>query len=175
MRSGWPLPKLPQPGPAHRALRAHGSASPLTEAAVQTNHGIEGDWHSRANTSAQLTLIEEEALERAAWTLDRAIPTGASRRQVVVRGLPLNPTVGKCLPNGEVKLEVVMRCDPCDRMERTIGSGARAALEGRGGIRTRVRQGGMLRVGDPVVVLDPVPAEIRSHRHSVSTLRPASA
>jgi MOSC domain-containing protein YiiM len=136
----------------HRVAVKHGPAELLTEVAVQTDYGIAGDWRSRAHTSAQLTLIEEEALEHAARTLDRPMSPGASRRQVVVRGLPLNPTVGKLLRVGELELEVVMRCDPCDRMERTIGPGARAALEDRGGVRTRVRKGGLLCVGDPVAV-----------------------
>jgi len=125
---------------------------------VRANYGIEGDWRSRANTGAQLTLIEEEALYHVERTLGRVVKPGASRRQVVVRGIALNPTVGQRLRVGDLELEVTSLCDPCDNMERTIGPGARAALTDRGGIRTRVLAGGTLRVGDRVTVLEPVAA-----------------
>jgi MOSC domain-containing protein YiiM len=99
-----------------------------------------------------VTLIEEDALLAAGSALGLVVPPGASRRQVVVRGVALNPTVGQTLRVGEVVLAVTGRCDPCGNMEDTIGPGARAALANRGGVCARVLQGGRLRVGDTVAV-----------------------
>lgn len=142
----------------HRVTVKDAPAEPLTEAVVRADRGIEGDWRGRPNSGGQLTLIEEEALEGVARRLGITVQPGSSRRQVVVRGMALNPTVGKVLRVGEVEVEVVMLCDPCDNMERKIAPGARDALTSRGGIRTRVLKGGTLRVGDRVSVLEPVPA-----------------
>jgi MOSC domain-containing protein YiiM len=134
----------------HTVRERDGVAVPLPEASVRAGYGIEGDWRSHDRSTRQLTLIEEEALLAVEQELGRPVPPGASRRQVVVRGLPLNATVGKTLCAGELLLAVTGLCDPCDNMERKIGPGARAALAGRGGICARVLRGGTLRVGDAV-------------------------
>jgi MOSC domain-containing protein YiiM len=76
------------------------------------------------------------------------IPAGASRRQLVVRGVKLNELIGQRIRIGAVRLFVETPCDPCSRMEETIGAGAREALEGRGGVRCFVLAGGELHVGD---------------------------
>jgi MOSC domain-containing protein YiiM len=142
----------------HRAPVKDAPAEPLAEAVVRENYGLEGDWRSRAGKGRQVTLIEEEALDAVGHALGTPVKLGASRRQVVVRGLPLNPTVGQVLRVGEVELQVTGLADPCDNMERTIGPGARAALDDRGGVCARVLRGGTLRVGDPVRVAELVPA-----------------
>ena len=139
----------------HRAAVKDGVAEPLREAVVREDYGIEGDWRSRGGKDRQVTLIEEEALLAVGERLGAPVKPGASRRQVVVRGLPLNATVGQVLRVGDVELQVTGLADPCDNMERTIGPGARAALEDRGGVCARVLRGGTLRVGDAVRVVEP--------------------
>ena len=139
----------------HRAAVKDGVAEPLAEALLRDNYGIEGDWRSRGGKDRQVTLIEEETLLAVGQTLDEPVQPGASRRQIVVRGLPLNPTVGHVLRVGEAELKVMGLADPCDNMERTIGPGARAALGDHGGICARVLRGGTVRVGDPVAVGEP--------------------
>jgi MOSC domain-containing protein YiiM len=96
-------------------------------------------------------LIETEVLEEVGRRLGTPVPLGASRRQVVVRGITLNDLLGKRLRIGAVRVFVETPCDPCSRMEETIGGGARKALEGRGGVRCFVLAGGELRVGDAIV------------------------
>ena len=139
----------------HRVAMKEAPAEALSEAVVRADHGIEGDWRSRVGSRRQVTLIEEEALQRVERTLGMTVRPGSSRRQVVVRGLPLNPTVGQVLRVGELELEVTMLADPCDNMERTIGPGAREALGVHGGIAARVLSGGTLRAGDKVRVAEP--------------------
>jgi MOSC domain-containing protein YiiM len=80
------------------------------------------------------------------------VPSGASRRQVVVRGIALNDTVGKRLRVGPLVVEVHELCDPCENMESKIGPGAMRAMEGRGGVCGRVIVGGVLRPGDRVEI-----------------------
>lgn len=141
----------------HRVAAKQGPAELLAEANFIANFGLEGDWRSRKGRGRQITLIEAEALAAvtAALGMDE-IPAGASRRQVVVRGLALNTTVGKKLRIGPLLVQVHDLCDPCRNMEKMIGRGAEAALEDRGGICGKVLEGGMLRPGDQVTVVTDV-------------------
>ena len=135
----------------HRALERSAPAEPLAAARILPDFGLEGDFRS-ARPGRHVTLIEEETLSAVGALLGIAIPAGASRRQIVVRGLSLNPTVGQTLHVGEVLLAVTSLCDPCSKMEDKIGLGAREALVNRGGVCARVVSGGLMRVGDTVAV-----------------------
>ncbi|HYG73890.1 MAG TPA: MOSC domain-containing protein [Planctomycetota bacterium] len=141
----------------HRVQKKGGPAEALSEANFVTNFGLEGDWRSRKGRGRQITLIEEEALIAVAAMLKMpSIPSGASRRQVVVRGLALNDTVGKRLRVGPLLIEIHDLCDPCRNMETMIGRDAKRAMKNRGGICGRVIEGGILRPGDTVCVLPTV-------------------
>jgi MOSC domain-containing protein YiiM len=135
----------------HIVRQRDGAAESVERATVQTNYGLEGDWRSRRNRHGQLTLIEAEVLEEVGRFLGSHVPSGASRRQVVVRGIKLNDLIGQRVRIGAVRVFVETPCDPCSRMEETIAAGARKALEGRGGVRCFVLAGGELRVGDPII------------------------
>jgi MOSC domain-containing protein YiiM len=135
----------------HIVRQRDGAAEAVEQATAQTNYGLKGDWRSRRNRSGQLTLIEAEVLEEVGRLLGSGVPSGASRRQVVVRGVRLNELLGQRIRIGGVRLFVETPCDPCARMEETIGTGAREVLEGRGGVRCFVLAGGELCVGDAIV------------------------
>lgn len=135
----------------HRVGKRNAPALALDTATFIADRGLEGDWRSRKGRARQITVIEEEALQHTAAALGRApIDDGASRRQVVVRGIDLNATVGKRLRIGSLLVQVDELCDPCRNMERTIGRGAQAAMGNRGGICGRVLEGGVVRPGDAV-------------------------
>jgi MOSC domain-containing protein YiiM len=140
----------------HIARRRNGVAEAVDRVMVQTNYGLEGDWRSRRDRGGQVTLIEAEALEEVAHHLNLSIPSGASRRQIVVQGVRLNDLLFQRIRIGAVRLFVEDLCEPCERMEETIGPGARATMQGRGGVRCRVLQGGEIGVGDAVAV-EPFP------------------
>jgi MOSC domain-containing protein YiiM len=135
----------------HIVRQRAGGAEAVEQATAQTNYGLEGDWRSHRNRSGQLTLIEAEVLEEVGRLLGSRVPSGASRRQVVVRGVRLNDLLGQRIRIGGVRVFVETPCDPCARMEETIGAGAREALQGRGGVRCHVLAGGELCIGDPIV------------------------
>ena len=134
----------------HIVRQRHGAVEAVGRATVQTNFGLQGDWRSRRNRSGQLTLIEAEVLTEVEQFLGTPIPPGASRRQVVVRGINLNGLIGRRIRIGEAHLFIETPRDPCARMEETIGAGARDALEGRGGVRCFVLAGGEVAVGDSI-------------------------
>jgi MOSC domain-containing protein YiiM len=117
--------------------------------------GLEGDCRSRPGHDRQVTIIEAEALEQVAQKLGLlGVPSGSSRRQVVVRGVGLNDTIGKHLRIGPVLIAVNGPCDPCAKMEIKIGPGAKEAMRDCGGVCGRVVEGGAIRPGDPVRVID---------------------
>jgi len=134
----------------HRVSERDAPAVALETARFIADLGLEGDWrHGR-----QITLIEAEALDAVAAQLGLPrVPPGASRRQVVVRGLSLNAMVGRRLRVGELLVDVYDRCDPCQNMESKVGAGAMRAMKDRGGVCGRIIEGGVLRPGDPVTVV----------------------
>jgi MOSC domain-containing protein YiiM len=135
----------------HLVRQRNGATEAVDRVMAQTNYGLDGDWRSGRNRGGQLTLIEAEVLEEVGRVLGYPIPAGASRRQIVVRGLKLNGLIGQRVRIGAVRVFVETPCDPCARMEKTIGVGAWAALEGRGGVRCFVLSGGEICVGDRVI------------------------
>lgn len=135
----------------HITHERDGAAEHVGRVVALTNYGLEGDWRSRRNRGGQLTLIEAEALDEVGRLLGCPVPSGASRRQIIVRGVDLNALIGQRIRIGAVRLFVETPCDPCGRMEKTIGEGAWKALEGRGGVRCFVLAGGMIHTGDQLI------------------------
>jgi len=139
----------------HLVSRRHGPATALDVAQFVADYGLTGDFRSRKGRGRQITIVEAETLEHVAARLGiEAVPAGASRRQVVVRGIDLNAALGKLLRMGDVLVGVEAPCDPCSNMEVKIGPGARQAMLNRGGVCGRVLEGGAIRPHDPVIVID---------------------
>jgi MOSC domain-containing protein YiiM len=139
----------------HIVRQKDAPAVELDVAQVIADYGLDGDWRARWGRSRQMTLIELETLERVATTLGLpVVPPGSSRRQIVVRDVNLNDAIGKRLRIGPALVVVEKPCDPCTRMEIAMGRGARNALEGRGGVCARIVEGGAIRPGDAVTIVD---------------------
>lgn len=98
----------------------------------------------------QLTLIDAAALEALDRDYGIRLAPGASRRNLVTRGVPLMELVGKTFWAGDALCEGVRECAPCMHLEGLTRGGVRRALEGRGGLRADIRRGGTIRVGDSV-------------------------
>jgi MOSC domain-containing protein YiiM len=135
----------------HLVRQRDGATEAVDRVMAVTNYGLDGDWRSRQNRGGQLTLIEAEVLEEIGQALGYSVPPGASRRQIVVRGVRLNELIGQRVRIGSVRVFVETPCDPCARMEKTIGAGAWVALEGHGGVRCHVLVGGEICLGDPLI------------------------
>ncbi|MDR4504788.1 MAG: hypothetical protein MRK01_08390 [Candidatus Scalindua sp.] len=127
---------------------------PCNYVAVRPNFGIEGDYRSGKYQGSQVTLVEAETMDEASRRLGYKISGGASRRQIMVKGISLNQLTGCRLRLGSIVVEGDALCKPCNNMDWRIGSGAKEAMDGKGGIRCRVIKGGRLRVGDRVTIED---------------------
>ncbi len=121
--------------------------------------GLEGDRYFEARGSfsrwpgphRDITLIAEEALAEMARETGETLLPEASRRNVLVRGVPLNDLVKKTFWVGEVQMEGLRLCQPCKYLARH--SGIPSVLPGlirRGGLRARILNEGHIHVGDAV-------------------------
>ena len=132
--------------------------APVEQVSAVAGAGLAGDRYfgkpgGRYASVCQVTLIEAEAVEAVRAT-GRAFAPGDSRRNLVTRGVELNALVGRTFRIGGAVLRGVEPCDPCVRLERLTYRGVMRDLDGRGGLRAEVVDGGDIRVGDEVV-LDP--------------------
>jgi MOSC domain-containing protein YiiM len=125
--------------------------------------GIEGDryllatgtYSKKPSPDRQLTLVEAEILD---WLRDEhghTVTPEECRRNVVTRGIALNPLVGRTIAIGRTRLHVHRLCQPCRYIEKLLGQpGLYEAWWDKGGIRCEILTGGEIRLGDTVTVLD---------------------
>jgi len=109
--------------------------------------GIEGDKHAAAASKRQVLLADKEALD-AVGVLPGTIKENITVEGVNVMQLPAGTMVR--LGRSAV-LEITAVCEPCFRMDE-IRDGLKQELEGRRGMVSRVVQGGIISVGDPITV-----------------------
>ena len=122
---------------------------PVTSARAVENLGLEGDRHARPDSKRQVLLIEAETLEKF------GLRVGEVKENITTRGIALmSLSVGTRLRVGEAVLELTGECRPCERMEE-LRPGLRQALGGQRGMLARVAQGGLLSVGDAIIVEAP--------------------
>ena len=112
--------------------------------------GLEGDRNFRdagAKPGQALTLVEAENVE------DVGLPLGGTRRQLTVRGVPLNDLVGKTFKVGDVECYGVELCEPCKHLESMTRPGIIKDLAHRAGINADILTDGVISVGDEVTTL----------------------
>ena len=120
--------------------------------------GLEGDryfdgtghWSKTPGVGREVTLIEIEAIEALESERNIAIKPGATRRNVVTRGVPLNHLVGREFQLGAVRLRGTRLCEPCTYLESLTRQGVLSGLIHRGGLRAEIVTGGTIRVEDAV-------------------------
>lgn len=130
----------------------------VAEAELKTDSHLLGD-HARPKTGGkrQVTLIQHEHLAAVAGYLGLNAPLDPARlrRNLVVSGLNLLALKNRQLRIGnEVVLDITGECHPCSRMEEELGPGGYNAMRGHGGITAHIAQGGIIRVGDAVRIMD---------------------
>ncbi|GLK80052.1 MOSC domain-containing protein [Methylopila turkensis] len=151
----------------HVAPAASYEMEELQEAHCVAGRGIVGDryydgtgTYSPKPDTREVTLIEQEALD----ALSRndpplqggaiALAAGDHRRNLTVRGVPLNHLVGRRFRVGEVILRGGRLNFPCKYLEELLGLPVYLPLYNRSGLNAGIERGGVIRPGDAIELLD---------------------
>lgn len=126
----------------------------VDEAVAVAGRGLEGDRYFQPAHSAvpdkEITLIESEGIEAAAAESGIEIRIEDARRNIVTEGVRLEELVGKRFRVGEVEVEAIESNPPCRHLQELAGKPLLRPLAHRGGVRGRIVEGGVVRVGDPI-------------------------
>ena len=133
----------------------------LAEARLIAGQGIEGDryllgtgtYSQKPEPGRQVTLIETETLEALARDHGIELTVDEHRRNLTVRGVPLNHLVGRRFRVGETVLEGTRLNTPCKYLELVTGKTVYEPLIHRSGLNCIIVEGGTIRPGDPVTPL----------------------
>ena len=124
----------------------HGAAqSEKQQGKLTTNVGLEGDRHAGDGV---ISLIEAEAVEAFNAQTGLNISAGATGRNLVTRGVALNPLVGQRFRIGDAELEGTELCDPCATLGKLLATEDISAAEivrhfaNSAGLRARVLSSG---------------------------------
>ena len=150
----------------HIAPAASYEMEEVLEAKCVAGRGIEGDRYFHGNGTyspkpdvREITLIEQEALD----ALNRNDPPlqGQAlqlvpidhRRNLTVRGVPLNHLVGRRFRVGDVVLRGGRLNFPCKYLEELLGLPVYLPLYNRSGLNCGIEKGGVIRPGDAIELL----------------------
>jgi hypothetical protein len=89
-----------------------------------------GKWSRDRRLWSEVTLVAAEALEAAEREHGVRLSEGASRRNLVTRGVDLAALIGRRFLVGEVELVGDRECAPCRYLDRVTGQPAMGALAG---------------------------------------------
>lgn len=135
----------------------HGVES-LTSVSCVAGKGLEGDrfFDYKEDFKGQASFFSSEVADALREKVpDPYFENSVFRRNIIVRGIDLNSLIGKRFRIGSVEFEGTQEAAPCDWMDSAVGPGARAFLEGQGGLRVRILRSGTLDVGElDLLILD---------------------
>jgi MOSC domain-containing protein YiiM len=144
------------------APAASAAMQPLTEVEARAGVGLKGDryaagigFYSPRPTdpgAREVTLIEAEVLDWLRVAHGIELLASEHRRNLTVRGVRLHELFGQRFSVGEIVLEGIKDCPPCEHLQGLVSKPVLAPLVQRGGLRARIVVGGTLRVGDPVEI-----------------------
>ena len=120
--------------------------------------GLEGDHRCTKSpgSARQATLISEEYIGQIVHFSQHApITPGMLRRNLVIRNLNLTLLRHQRFTIGNALFEASGLCQPCSRMDETVGKGTVAAMLGHGGLCLRILREGRIAVGDDVTIVPP--------------------
>ncbi|WP_454629971.1 MOSC domain-containing protein [Bradyrhizobium cenepequi] len=152
----------------HIAPSASYEMEELAEAECVVGRGIVGDrYHNGLGTYSpkpdvrEVTLIEQEALDALSRN-DPPLQQGPitleprdHRRNLTVKGVPLNHLVGRRFRVGDVILRGGRLNFPCKYLEELLGLPVFLPLYNRSGLNCGIERGGIIRPGDEIELLSP--------------------
>ena len=115
--------------------------------------GIVGDryFDFKEDYKAQVTFFDQAVHDEVCREFGAELSPLGYRRNVLLSGVDLNTLIGKRFAIDGVVFQGVEECTPCHWLNDAVAPGVEDFLKGRGGLRTRISEGGMLRVGQGVI------------------------
>lgn len=151
----------------HIAPAASFEMEEIAEAHCVAGRGIVGDRYyqgtgsySKRSDVREVTLIEQEALDALSRN-DPPLQDGPitllpidHRRNLTVKGVPLNHLVGRRFRVGDVVFRGGRLNFPCKYLEELLGLPVYLPLYNRSGLNAGIESGGVIRPGDAIELLD---------------------
>jgi MOSC domain-containing protein YiiM len=150
----------------HIAPHAAAKMQSVREVSAIPGRGLEGDRYfygigflssKPVCGGREITLVEMEAVEAFnrdvnAQADQAAITISATdtRRNIATRGVPLNSLLDREFWVGEVLLRGTRLLEPCKHLEELTNPGILTGLTHRAGLRARILNQGVIRVGDAI-------------------------
>jgi hypothetical protein len=126
---------------------------------LDAGRGIRGDrfFDWKDDYKGQITFIDRAVIDEIRRHAGNPeLPASAFRRNVVVSGIDLNSLIGATFSIAGIRLEGTEECRPCHWMDEACGKpGTEEIMKGRGGLRCRILDSGVLKRG--AAVLDQPP------------------
>jgi len=142
---------------ASQAMQAVDSVEALAGQGLAGDRYAERRGFWQATDACQVTLIGADDLHRAArgrpQGLRDKLDSGHHRRNLVVEGIKGRDLEGRTFRIGEAVFAYQKPRPPCGHLDQIEGAGLCKALGRHSGICLRVVEGGMVRVGDTIVLL----------------------
>lgn len=126
----------------------------VDEVIADTRHGLIGDRYNGNSGRRQVTLLQHEHLANLESMLSKTIPPEVLRRNLLIKGVNLLALKNCHFTIGAAVFQMTGLCHPCSKMENKLGPGGYNAMRGHGGINAQVLQGGIIRIGDKLTVLN---------------------
>jgi MOSC domain-containing protein YiiM len=123
----------------------------------EAGRGLRDDRYAAApeGHKGQVTFFNAEVLEEIGEQLGiEEVPPHAFRRNVVLAGIDLNELVGRRFTLGGIRFAGTEPCSPCHWMDVALVDGTADLLAGKGGLRARILESGILCTGPTELTLD---------------------
>ncbi len=126
----------------------------LASVEVVADEGLVGDRYTKASNRRspdyQVTLIELENIEAFTRATGLTLAPEMPRRNIVTRGIRLNPLCGKRFSVGDSLFEGLELCEPCSLFAKRTHREILKFFVRKGGLRARILSGGEIHVGDSI-------------------------
>lgn len=123
----------------------------VPEVRCLAGRGLDGDrfLNYQDDYKGQVTFFSDEVYQDLCRKFPKVSrPSSAFRRNIILRGVDLESLIGRDFEIQGVRFTGSESCKPCGWMNQAFCDGAEAALQGRGGLRARIRTDGTLKPGD---------------------------
>jgi MOSC domain-containing protein YiiM len=131
-----------------------GTMDSVDQVKAMAGQGLNGDRNfSRqvgATPAKNVTLIELEKIEEFSRAYGLAFTGQDARRNIITRGIELNPLLGREFFVGDVKVKALELCEPCNLLAKRTHRQVLHGLVHKGGLRCQIITDGVIKLGDSV-------------------------